>query len=90
MRNAVIDAEHRSNADTLQRIEAAYREKEDLILVGAYQKGTDANVDTAIELRPQVQAFLQQTPETSTPFEATQQQLRGIAAQAVPGRRARA
>ena len=82
VRNAVIDKEHRSSADTLQRIEAAYREKEDLILVGAYQKGTDPTVDTAIELRPAVQAFLQQTPEVSSDFDGTKEQLAGIAAQA--------
>jgi flagellum-specific ATP synthase len=87
VRNAVIDADHRASADTLQRVEAAYREKEDLILVGAYQKGTDPNVDTAIELRPQIQAFLQQTPETSTSFDETKQQLATLAAQAKPQRR---
>ena len=81
VRNAVIDLEHRSSADALQRIEAAYREKEDLILVGAYQKGSDPTVDTAIELRPQLQAFLQQTPEVSSDFDATKEQLAGIAAQ---------
>src|SRR5215218_6543313 len=82
VRNAVIDKDHRTSADALQRIGAAYREKEDLILVGAYQKGTDPTVDTAIELRPQVQAFLQQTPEVSSDLAATKEQLGGIAAQA--------
>ena len=32
-------------ADDLLELEAAYREKEDLILVGAYQKGSDPTVD---------------------------------------------
>ena len=37
-----------------------YREKEDLILVGAYHEGSDRNVDAALRLRPQVLEFLQQ------------------------------
>ena len=80
----MIDAEHRANADTLQRLEAAYREKEDLILVGAYQKGSDPTVDTAIELRPQIQGFLQQTPETSSTLDETRAQLAAIATRAAP------
>jgi len=82
VRDQIIAPDHKAAANALLRVEAAYREKEDLILVGAYQKGTDPTVDTAIELRPQVQAFLQQTPEVSSDFDTTKQQLAGIAAQA--------
>jgi flagellum-specific ATP synthase len=39
---------------------AAYREKEDLISIGAYQRGTDPLVDVAIDNRPQLNAFLRQ------------------------------
>src|SRR5690606_34740081 len=36
VRDAVIDSDHKSAADDFLRMEAAYREKEDLIMVGAY------------------------------------------------------
>src|SRR5271166_726373 len=42
----------REAAQTLRAALAAYREKEDLIAVGAYQSGTDAIVDAAVTLRP--------------------------------------
>jgi flagellum-specific ATP synthase len=46
---------------------AAYREKEDLISIGAYQRGTDPILDAAIALRPRINAFLrQQVHEPST------------------------
>jgi flagellum-specific ATP synthase len=45
-------------AGTLRRLVAAYREKEDLIDVGAYVRGTDADVDAAIEKRSQINEFL--------------------------------
>jgi flagellum-specific ATP synthase len=39
---------------------AAYKEKEDLISIGAYQRGTDPLLDSAIMLRPRIDAFLRQ------------------------------
>jgi flagellum-specific ATP synthase len=39
---------------------SAYRQQRDLIAVGAYQKGSDAQVDQAIEMWPQLRGFLQQ------------------------------
>src|SRR6185369_10670596 len=48
VRDQIIDAPQRTSANTLMRLEAAYREKEDLLLVGAYQKGSDPAVDTAL------------------------------------------
>src|SRR5690606_15307322 len=44
-RDHVVSAEHRSAANRLTALLAAYREKEDLISVGAYRAGTDARLD---------------------------------------------
>jgi FliI/YscN family ATPase len=71
VRDHVIGAEHREAANTVGRLEAAYREKEDLILVGAYQKGGDPTVDTALALREPTLGLLQQSAAESTPFEET-------------------
>jgi flagellum-specific ATP synthase len=45
---------------------AAYREKEDLISIGAYQRGTDPLLDAAITLRPDIDGFLRQRVEDFT------------------------
>jgi flagellum-specific ATP synthase len=82
VREQVTDAESRAAAATLLRLEAAYREKEDLIMVGAYQKGSSPVVDTAIELHGEIAAFLQQdAKETSAP-DATRTRLLAIARRA--------
>ena len=75
VRDLVIDAPQRQAANTLMRLEAAYREKEDLILVGAYQKGSDPMVDAALRARDHVLGFLQQRPDEKTTFEHTRQQM---------------
>ncbi len=45
---------------------AAYREKEDLISIGAYQRGSDPLVDVAIDERPQINTFLRQRVDDPT------------------------
>jgi flagellum-specific ATP synthase len=88
VRDQVIDAEHRRGADAVQRAEAAYREKEDLILVGAYQRGSDPTVDTAIELRAPILDFLQQTPDEVSSLAETRATLLALAGQ-IPAPRSR-
>jgi FliI/YscN family ATPase len=75
VRDMIIDAPQRTAANTLMRLEASYREKEDLIMVGAYQKGSDPMVDAALRSRDQVLAFLQQRPDEVTSFDQTRQSL---------------
>jgi flagellar biosynthesis/type III secretory pathway ATPase len=79
VRDAVVDAEHRAAANTVSRLEASYREKEDLILVGAYQSGSDPQVDAAVSLRPRILSFLQQTPQEATQVAQTREMLTSLA-----------
>ena len=78
----VIDDAEKHAANALLRLEAAYREKEDLILVGAYQKGSDPQTDAAIELRDGVLGFLRQPPTEATTVEETRRRLATLASQA--------
>jgi FliI/YscN family ATPase len=71
VRDAVTDPQHRAAANAVARLEAAYRDKEDLILVGAYQQGSDPQVDAAVALRPGILSFLQQTPDEGSTAEET-------------------
>lgn len=59
----VATEEQKGAAAKLREVLATYKEKEDLILVGAYQKGTDPKVDYAIEMRDAVNQFLRQKVE---------------------------
>ncbi len=81
VRDHVITAEQRAAANAVARLESSYREKEDLILVGAYHEGSDRGVDAALRLRPRVLEFLQQLPEESTAFASSTSALQAIAQQ---------
>ncbi|MEP6493419.1 MAG: FliI/YscN family ATPase [bacterium] len=81
VRDHVITAEQRAAANAVSRLESSYRDKEDLILVGAYHEGSDRGVDAALRLRPQLLDFLQQLPEESTAFDTTRRALVALSQQ---------
>ncbi|MFC4764336.1 flagellar protein export ATPase FliI [Dyella koreensis] len=63
---AVVDRAHLRAAQQFRQIYSAYRQQRDLIAVGAYQKGSDPQVDKAIIMWPQLRAFLQQEVDEPT------------------------
>jgi len=75
VRDQVVDADHRAAANSLARAEAAYKEKEDLIMVGAYQRGSDSMVDAAVDNREEMLGFLRQTPEEVTAGETSRRRM---------------
>jgi flagellum-specific ATP synthase len=68
---AVCSAEHLDKARRIRQLLAAYSASEDLIRVGAYQKGADPMLDRAIVVLPAIQAFLQQRRTDVAPLENT-------------------
>jgi flagellar biosynthesis/type III secretory pathway ATPase len=79
VRDQLIDMEQRQAADLLLKVEAAYREKEDLILVGAYQKGSDPIVDAAMDHREDILRLLRQSPEEHATMDGTRRNLIDLA-----------
>jgi len=75
VRDQIISPEHLAAANTLMRLESAYRAQEDLIAVGAYQGGTDPLVDAALEFREDILAFLRQPSHDESNFELAREQL---------------
>ncbi|MBE3590238.1 MAG: FliI/YscN family ATPase [Firmicutes bacterium] len=59
----VADTRTLEAAERVRRLLAVYRDAADLIQVGAYQPGSDPEVDAARALRPRILAFLRQRPE---------------------------
>jgi len=76
---AVASREHLHRSYQLRNLLAAYTHSEDLIRIGAYNKGSDAELDRAISVLPRLQAFLRQTPEETAPLDETIARLGAIA-----------
>ena len=60
---AVISAAQLAKAGELRHLLAVYKNNEELIRIGAYQKNTDAELDRAIALMPGLRNFLLQKPD---------------------------
>jgi flagellum-specific ATP synthase len=54
-------------ATRLRALLAAYRDKRDLIAIGAYERGSDPVTDKAIDLKDAIDGFLKQRPEEAIP-----------------------
>lgn len=71
---AVTESTHRSHASKIRRLLAVYEKARDLINIGAYVKGSDAEIDEAIALMPRMSEFLQQDT-TPTDYNDTKEWL---------------
>lgn len=71
----VTSRQHLDEAKHLRQLLAAYSHSEDLIRIGAYQKGADPVLDRATETLPALNAFLQQRPDELSQFSDTLQRM---------------
>jgi flagellum-specific ATP synthase len=62
-------------ANRLRRLWTLYQENKDLIQVGAYEVGSNSELDMAIRLRPQIEALLQQSSDAAVTMRQSQQML---------------
>ena len=73
--SAIAAPEHKQAAGKLRTLMSLYRENKDLIDVGMYQPGSNPRLDTAIEMMPKINAFLQQRTSDSVTMDGTISQL---------------
>ena len=69
--NAVTTPEQRTDATTLRRLLAAHRDVRELVEIGAYVEGADADADAAIARLPQINSFLRQDLDEVADLAAT-------------------
>ena len=65
---AVASPQHVDKARALRALLASYARSEDLVRIGAYQRGSDAQLDRAMEVLPALNAFLRQNSQELCTF----------------------
>ncbi len=78
----IADEEHQKAAGQLRNVLAVYKENEDLINIGAYQRGSNPKVDYAISKIDDIMAFLKQGVFEQSTFEGMKEQLLAMMADA--------
>lgn len=76
--SAVASAPHLQKAQMLRRLLAAYAASEDLVRIGAYQRGSDSTLDKALTLIPELDHFLMQKPSEAAPLPETIEKLMAL------------
>ena len=77
--NDLVDKDHLKAAEQVQQWLAAYNQSEDLINIGAYERGSNPEVDKAIEKIGEINSFLRQGIEEKANFQDTVERLKQIA-----------
>jgi flagellum-specific ATP synthase len=78
----VTTPEQREAVRKIREALASYHQSEDLINLGAYAAGSNARLDLAIRLRPNLMQFLRQPPDVAAPMSETLKQLYALASNA--------
>jgi flagellum-specific ATP synthase len=71
----IVAPDVQTAAQEVRRLMAAYRDKRDLISIGAYERGSDPVADRAIDLHDAIDAFLCQKVDEPTPAETADERL---------------
>jgi flagellar protein export ATPase FliI len=69
--SAVAEPDHRGAAARLRDVLATYEKNKDLILIGAYEKGSDARVDYAMRVIEKINTYLRQETNARVSFAQT-------------------
>ncbi len=75
---SIVSESHLQGAGRLRELLATYERSRDLVTIGAYQAGTDARLDEAIERLPAIEAFLRQRPDEAQPLDVTVAELLAV------------
>jgi FliI/YscN family ATPase len=75
----VATADHVLASRRVRSLLGAYERERDLILLGAYESGTDSVVDEAVAKVASIEAFLAQRPDENDPFTASVATVEGFA-----------
>jgi type III secretion protein N (ATPase) len=69
--DAVVSKEHLAAARKLRSMLGIYEAKRDLVMLGAYAKGSDKELDEAISKMPKIEQLLRQDPRDRVAFADT-------------------
>ncbi len=77
---SIVDEGHLASAQKFKQKLSLYRENRDLITIGAYSKGSDPEIDSAIERYPFLQKYISQKMTESAAFIESKKGLQKVLA----------
>ncbi len=75
----ITTPQHQAAALMIRRLLATYAEHEDLLSIGAYRRGSNRTLDTAIDMHDAINQLLRQSADSSLPYDKVVEQLTTLA-----------
>ncbi|MGZ4134075.1 MAG: flagellar protein export ATPase FliI [Tumebacillaceae bacterium] len=69
--NDLVTPDHRRAANNIKRLSSIYKDSEDLINIGAYQRGSNLQIDRAIQYAASIEQFTRQDVHDRSDLEST-------------------
>lgn len=79
----IVSPDYLQTTQRFKRLYATYRHNQDLISVGAYQRGSDERIDEAIHYQPHLLAYLQQPMNQAYNLQQSQNELQSLMSRAI-------
>ena len=77
--NDIVDPKHLAAARRVRQLVSLYMENRDLMLMGGYAEGQDADLDQAVKLWPKIVEFISQRPDSRADFKTSIRDLLAVA-----------
>lgn len=74
----IVSQEQQKLASQIKKVMAVYKEAEDLINIGAYIKGSNADIDYSIECLGNINAFLEQSIDESFSYDEIMKKMQQV------------
>ena len=73
--NDIVGADHQQASRKFRRLVSLYLENRDLLLMGGYSPGQDAELDLAVSLWPELMNYIQQPENEKADFDSSRTEL---------------
>jgi flagellum-specific ATP synthase len=73
--NDIVSSDQRNAAEQLKRLLSIYRDSEDLINIGAYQRGSNAEIDKSIQFIELINTYTRQQTDEKVSLEEARERL---------------
>lgn len=74
----VVGPDHLALRSRLQGLMSTYRQSEDMIAIGAYNRGTNAQIDEAMDLKPKIDDLLRQNVDMKCSYGVSLNRLKAL------------
>ena len=74
----IVDEQHMATAGRIRETLSTFREAEDLINIGAYQRGNNPRIDFAVERIDRINEFLRQGINEHTDYQSSVEMMNGL------------